>query len=207
MFDPSRPRQSVDRSALENVEHMVRKKLPYSGELVNISSSAIVHVSEVTCSDPGCPVHTVVIVFTDGEGAAGRVTFRMKKPASEIKEEDAKAAFRLALEEAESGVQQVADEVREGRSATPPRWDWQQTICTCCDPPGYHPPGTCTCCYPGEPPGLKQRAGCGCCCWRCASHTSPSGAVSHSHPTSPRFIAVMHVGMIPRPIGGSISIK
>ena len=154
LFLPGAASRSTSREEAARIAQQARKALPIDlpGQGLRLGeSSTQVAVSEVPCSDPGCPTHTVVML-SDGEA---RLTYRIAKASADIGESDIKAATSEAV---------GAEAARRQPAWGPPGADdWRVAPCSCCDPPGCHPPGACTCCYPGEPAGWKIRVGCGCC--------------------------------------------
>jgi hypothetical protein len=77
------PREAVDPERTSQIQAWVRDRL-------NLGEDAVVMVSELRCSEPGCPpLETLVAVL---EGPGQRRQFKLHKPIAEITAGDIESA-------------------------------------------------------------------------------------------------------------------
>jgi hypothetical protein len=74
--------------------HCARRIKDWARELLGAGEEASILVSELACSEPGCPPIETVIAILDGPGSARR--YKLHRPSAEVTRED---VARLAAPE------------------------------------------------------------------------------------------------------------
>lgn len=65
----------------------------WARDALGLADDTVVMVSEVACTEPGCPpLETVVSVFPDGDES---FLFKVRKPVAEVEEMDLLAALAM----------------------------------------------------------------------------------------------------------------